>query len=526
MKKSQFFLIISCYVISHTLNAQSGVIGSWTVANPQVIQQTLSLPEEGRNGKPLQAGMIEPVHIDLSLDAFQTAGSMSEKITRWLFAAPGIGGLTVYYDDFALESGAELWMFNPTRTIKLGPFTSKDNPLGGAFATGILDDDSLILELHRPIHDISSSCIISSVSLIKPISEKGFGGAGACEVNINCSEGASWQTHKRGIVRILVKSGASSYWCTGTLINNTRNDRTPYVLTANHCGEDATVTDLNQWIFTLNYETNGCPNPIIEPLLTDMIGAERIAHSIETNNKGSDFYLVKLKQTIPILSNAWFNGWNRENTASNSGVTIHHPQGDIKKISTYNTTLINSNWNGSPMGTHWEVFWTQTTNGFGVTEGGSSGSPLFDADGLVLGSLTGGQSSCTTTSQSDAYGKISYSWNTNSNPGSQLAAWLDPDNTGVIKLNGLPLATDEIDARSKISLWPNPTHDFCQIYIPSGTIKNAVVTIFSTSGSRILSTTVEEGPNTIDLSDLPKGIYILVAESETGKSKPERLIIY
>ncbi|HAQ64762.1 MAG TPA: hypothetical protein DCR43_02745 [Bacteroidales bacterium] len=526
MKHFQLFLILTGLVASHSLTAQNRTTGNWADANPQIIQQTLTLPEEGRNGKPLQAGMLEPVSVDLCADALRIEGPVSERVTRWSFAAPGIGGLTVYYDDLTLEPGAELLMTNPSRTIVRGPYTRNDNPQGGAFATGILDDDSLVLELHRPLNDITSTCNISSVSLIKPENAKGFGGAGDCEVNINCSEGTNWQTYKQGIVRILVKSGASSYWCTGTLINNTRNDKTPYVLTANHCGEDASTTDLNQWIFTLNYETTGCPNPLLEPLRTDMTGAESIAHSIETSNKGSDFYLVKLKQTIPVLSNAWFNGWNRENIASTSGVTIHHPQGDIKKISTYTTTLINSNWNGSPMGTHWEVFWVQTTNGFGVTEGGSSGSPLFDADGLVLGSLTGGQSSCTTTGQSDAYGKISYSWNTNINPGSQLAAWLDPDNTGALKLNGLPLATSEIDARVQINIWPNPTRDYCQVYIPAGTNKNAAINVYTTSGSRVQTTNVQEGLNTISLINLSEGIYIILVESESGKSKPERLIVY
>ena len=73
---------------------------------------------------------------------------------------------------------------------------------------------------------------------------------------------------------------------------------------------------------------------------------------------------------------------------------MHHPSGDIKKISTYSSNLNTSGWNGNGVQSHWRVYWTSNSNGHGVTEGGSSGSPIFRANGRIMGTLTGGGSYC------------------------------------------------------------------------------------------------------------------------------------
>ena len=109
---------------------------------------------------------------------------------------------------------------------------------------------------------------------------------------------------------------------------------------------------------------------------------------------GSDFQLVQINTAIPSYYNVYYNGWDRSGSSSSSGVGIHHPAGDIKKISTYSSTLSSSTWNGSgyigATNAHWRTSWISTTNGYGVTEGGSSGSPIFNSSGRILGTLTGG----------------------------------------------------------------------------------------------------------------------------------------
>ena len=137
--------------------------------------------------------------------------------------------------------------------------------------------------------------------------------------------------------------------------------------------------------------------------------------------------------------NPYYNGWDKSGTASSSGVGIHHPAGDAKKISTYTTTLGTGTWpNGGMSSAHWTVKWASTTNGYGCVEGGSSGSPLFDNNKRVIGTLTGGNSDCSNQSTAtDYYGKFSKHWDANGTSNDKkLQPWLDPLGTNPTTLDG------------------------------------------------------------------------------------------
>ena len=124
--------------------------------------------------------------------------------------------------------------------------------------------------------------------------------------------------------------------------------------------------------------------------------------------------------------------------ASENGVGIHHPSADIKKISTYVTPVVSTSWNGTVFNTHWQILWAATGDGHGVTEPGSSGSPLFDFNHHIVGTLTGGGSDCTTPNNNDLFGKFSYHWTNNgATANKRLKNWLDPNNTGVQTLDGM-----------------------------------------------------------------------------------------
>lgn len=152
---------------------------------------------------------------------------------------------------------------------------------------------------------------------------------------------------------------------------------------------------------------------------------------------GSDFYLVELNAAIPTTYNPYFAGWDRNNTGATSGVSIHHPNGSAKKISTFTATLTNTNFNGGGNGHFWRVTWAATTNGHGVTEGGSSGSPIFNQNKRIVGQLTGGSSACNSTNSPDVYGKLRSDWDLNGTTNTaQLKPWLDPTNSGVTTLDG------------------------------------------------------------------------------------------
>ncbi|HEY9114257.1 MAG TPA: T9SS type A sorting domain-containing protein, partial [Bacteroidales bacterium] len=267
---------------------------------------------------------------------------------------------------------------------------------------------------------------------------------------VNCPEGEDWQNEKNGVARVLVKEGSSLYWCSGSLVNNTMQDGTPYFLTANHCGVNSNTADYNQWIFYFLYESPDCQFPGSEPTTFSMTGAKKIASASGETNSGSDFKLLLLNEKVPANYKPYFNGWNRTIEPASSGVDIHHPEGDLKMISTYLNPAVSTSYLGTnpdPNGHFWKIVWAPTDGGYGVTEGGSSGSPLFNSQGQVVGALTGGRASCSNQDAPDYFGKFSYSWDSNgSDSASQLSVWLAPGNPEVVSLNGSNLDTAGITA--------------------------------------------------------------------------------
>ncbi len=391
---------------------------------------------------PLYAGYTLPFHEEnLSMGLWQRS---ENKWNVWLMAVrvPGAKALNVYFSNLKLRSDERLFVYTPDKSVLLGAFTGMNN--GEFMATEMLPGDHIIIEFNTQneqgelpfsIHELGVSVLDVGRD------RKDFGDSGPCEVLVNCPEGDEWKKQRDGVARILVREGSSLFWCSGSLMNNTSLDGTPYFLTANHCGENSSADDYSQWVFYFNYESANCDMPNNEPAHQSLTGASLIAHSVGSTNSGSDFKLLLLSDEIPATYSVFFNGWDWTGVPSATGVTIHHPEGDLKMISTYDEYLVSSQYLGTSQdesGKYWKVFWTETESGFGVTEGGSSGSPLFSQEGYILGSLAGGKASCSATFQPDYYGKFSYSWRSNgTEPERQLKPWLDPINTGQQKLRGI-----------------------------------------------------------------------------------------
>lgn len=413
---------------------------------PDISQFLPEDVENDNNNFPQRIATNVDVYIDIhnsgNWENLETGG----KIWRVKLICEDALALNVQFDKFHLPEGSKLFIYNSDKTQVLGAYTNHNNDESNLFSTELVGGDEVTIEYYEQegiteLAEISISEIAyayRNVSYVLQNSED-FGDSDWCEVNINCSpEGDNWQDEKRGVARILFKEGSYWYWCTGSLVNNTLEDGTPYFLTADHCGGTASASDRNQWIFYFNYESAGCSNPGSSPAYNSKTGATLKARG--DIDGGSDFQLVQLNSSVPSYYNVYYNGWDRSGSSSSSGVGIHHPSGDIKKISTYNSTLTSSTWNGSgyvgAYNAHWRTSWISTANGYGVTEGGSSGSPIFNSSGRVLGTLTGGSTSCNDPYW-DYYGKFSYHWQSNGSSSSvRLKPWLDPNNSGVTYLDG------------------------------------------------------------------------------------------
>lgn len=358
-----------------------------------------------------------------------------------------------------------------------------------------------------------------------------FGDSQSCEINIACPEGDNFRDVEKSVVRINVKLGGFEGWCTGTLINNTAQDFKPYILTAEHCGllggNFVGPGDLSRWEFYFNYQSFNCSNPSSESQLSfqRITGSELLARSDDNGgDNGSDFALLNLTDTGAFkgLPNPYFAGWDRTNSAPPAGVSIHHPEGDIKKVSTYSRSQ-SSEFGSSVMDTHWQVWWDATTTNHGVTEPGSSGAPIFNAQGLFKGGLTGGSASCSNNTAPDWYGKFSYHWDQNgSATNRKLQPWLDPLNQGGFVLNGAYRGDSVVPGpiEGDLELAPNPVTDGILRVWNMGIAEIADVYVFDFAGNivfkkeRLTGLPGSLGLPELDLSRLNSGIYIVRIEQD------------
>ncbi|TAG88884.1 MAG: T9SS C-terminal target domain-containing protein, partial [Bacteroidetes bacterium] len=259
----------------------------------------------------------------------------------------------------------------------------------------------------------------------------------ACNININCPDGADWQVHKRAVAGIVMRFGGGSAVCSGSLINNTNLDGTPYFITAWHCYGDDNTAQWNQWQFRFNYEALGCENPVTAPIPNTITGC-----TLLEQNVSSDYMLLRLNSSVASV-NPYFVGWDSRPNIPTQVAGIHHPAGDIKKYSEKTsgspivTNSVGMTFGGGtvplviPAQALFQFQWTR-----GWMEGGSSGSTLFDQNKRLVGTLTGGTSgvaNCNNSLRTNSYGRFSKHWENNNVIKQSLA----PAPSTVLFLDGL-----------------------------------------------------------------------------------------
>ena len=360
--------------------------------------------------------------------------------------------LDFVFDKFWLPKGGKFFIFNPVTNETIGAITSQylsgEKSKPNRFSTAIVKGNTIILEYYQPAgeDDIPVINVEKAYYTYIPVLIPGY--SCSYEVNVNCSEGSNWKSEKNAVALVYCRFAQDGKWGSGSLVNNVLNNRTPYFLTADHCllldytqhsgyyeKKDAiSDNDLSDWVFYWGYERDSCDGTIPPVINRTTIGATVIA-----NNSYSDFALLQLHQDPQDLSDyvPYYLGWDASGSPGTGGVCIHHPQHDVKKISTYSCTPFTDTFNSSPA-VYWGVHWSQTANGYGITEEGSSGSPLINSSHKVIGQLTGGYVQCTNLTDVSDYGKLSVSWTGNGNDTIQrrLDYWLDPTGTNTQVMNG------------------------------------------------------------------------------------------
>ena len=412
--------------------------------------------ERDKNGVLYRIGVNRPANISLNNTGIWKTLPNGDRQWQMHIKSPGAEAISFLFEVFKIYGGTTLNIQDINGKPLHNTLTSKDVESHFMQNAALCFGDEMIMTIYEPAYTKSSEIFIDRIiynyrATGNPNAQK-INESEACEVNVNCSPvGNNWQDEKRGVARIYVVEGGGAGWCTGSVVNNTALDCKPLFLTALHCGVSATAGNMNQWKFYFRYEAPTCTNPSVAGTLDDyfITGCVRLSDSNDGGGtSGSDFLLVQMgtianqAATITTMKsanfNCYWNGWDANNTATTGGTGIHHPAGDIKKISTFNGTTVSTTWGGSVSNTHWRLTWSANSNGHGVTEGGSSGSPLFNnSSGRIIGTLTGGGSFCTALTSPDSYGKMSYHWTSNGTPNNErLKTHLDPGNTGLLVLNG------------------------------------------------------------------------------------------
>lgn len=425
------------------------------VASPDRAQLAQEDALRDKQGLLYRIGVARLTNINTANSGIWSTLQNGDRQWQLIVDAPDAEAISFLFETFKIYGGTTLRIQNMSGRDVHPIMTSADVQEHFRQNAALCFGDKLLLTLTEPLYTSPSEIYIDRImynyrSTGNTAAQK-INESDPCEVNVNCSPvGDPWQDEKRGVARLYVVEGAQAGWCSGTLINNTASDCKPYFLTALHCGVNATTANMTQWKFYFGYEAPSCTNPTSAGTLAShfITGCLRIADSGDGGgNSGSDFLLVKMgtasneasviTQLKSTAFNAYWNGWNANTAATTGGVGIHHPAGDIKKISTFSGSTVSTQW-GTATGSHWRVTWTANSNGHGVTEGGSSGSPLFNgSQGYVIGTLTGGGSYCTAQNAPDQYGKMAFHWTNNGTTTAlQLKPWLDPTNSGVLQLAG------------------------------------------------------------------------------------------
>jgi len=374
----------------------------------------------------------------------------------------GAQTINIACDNFKLPKGGLLYLYNPENEMILGGFTENNNLSYRTFSSELLHGDLMIIEYYEPetvefeadIHIFNVTHGYRSLNY-----EKGFGSSGSCNMNVSCEDGLSWENEIRSVCMLV--SGSNGF-CTGALVNNTAEDETPYLLTADHCYENPEYL-----LFRFNWQSENCPNPSTRPSFNSVNGAKTIAMGT-----ASDFWLLEMSQIPPPEYNVYYAGWDIAETAPSSAVCIHHPSGDIKKISFDDDPLQSSDYQPSTymFDSHWKIEkWERQT----TTEGGSSGSPLFNPEHRIVGQLHGGWASCESFT-SDYFGKFALSWDYYTANDKRLQPWLDPLGAGLEQLNGFDPSAARFNRDLRISkiLAPEQQRGHLQALRPEFLIRN------------------------------------------------------
>ncbi len=374
-----------------------------TEAMPEVDVLALQAEDALRTkNQPFRFG--DAIEVDLSMANSGVWDEFADgsRVWRLRIASEGAYSLSFLFSRYQVPMGGELFVYNDDHGTVRGAYTHENHNEDGQFAIQPIQGDAVTFEYYEPAGvdapgEIRICSVIHDYTDIFSLYEKSGGGAkaGWCENDVACPEGDPWWNQINATTLIIL----GGYLCSGSLINNTAHDGDQLYISAYHCGS------MNSAVFRFNYERSGCGS-----------GSAPTNHTVQGSvqlaaNSSRDTRLARITPTIPLSYDPVYAGWDRTDVAPSDTVATHHPQGGVKKISFDYDSPVKS-------GNDWRIVqWDD-----GVTEPGSSGSPLYTPQGRFIGALYGGQATCDYP-YNDYYPRLSKTW-------AYVGPYLDPLGTG------------------------------------------------------------------------------------------------
>ncbi len=557
MKKLLLFFVF-CYtttLISQVTN--EGKPASWNLVKkssitaiylPQLDLQKIKAEDDINDkiqAKPYRVGISHKVNYGLDNGGTWTQLANGDRIWRVWFDSQDAVNLSVVFDKFLLPKGSKIYLYNDDRSDLLGAYTDVQNNAKQVLSTWFVKGEKLWVEYYEPKKvkgqgKLNISAVIHCYRMGHTYQkgyysdiQKSLNSSGDCNHDVDCPIGTDFEAErdllKKAVGFLYMPDPANSvaYICSGTLINNTAEDKTPYFLTANHCSG----TDPALYAMRFNWIS---PNPVCASGTNSTDSADNFTmegSSLIAKNADSDFMLVKINNPIPPNWDVTYAGWDRTDTDPIFEVSIHHPDGDIMKISRDDTGAIKGvhSIGGGPDAQTWDI----TTAGggweLGVTEGGSSGGALFDQNGRIIGQLFGGAAACSgidDNGQIDFYGRFAVSWDSGAISTFRLNNWLDPLGTNPNTLDALEntLAINDEFLEQNISIYPNPTSGFVQIKIREWT-SDMDYEVYNILGQTLKINRLQNN-EILDLTDLPSDMYFIkITELETNRTLVKKIVL-
>lgn len=402
---------------------------SKSLRSTEIIPSITVTPDTTQEVEANQFAYQTNVNINFTKEAAATVVE-DNIIYRLLIHSKNAKSINLIFNSISLPENAKMFLFRPDGGEIYGAYTNQSFN-GDVFATTPVTGDSIMIQCEVPIASADSFvATIASVNtgfaelrVLPSINKSKY-----CETNAVC-QSHNVEDQCRATCLIIING---TRYCSGTLIAADGNNSESFVLTAAHClrnNNDVFDPNLaNKCIFYFGYSSPICEANIVSSYEKSVSGSDVVSSHSE-----KDMTLLKLSKRPPVDYMTYESGWNLELAPYGPATCLHHPNGDLMKISISDNDPIPSSFavSGLAEDNHWLISeWS-----VGITEIGSSGSALYDSKGLLIGALSGGTSSCSDRG-GDMYWRLNNVWEDHTSSPKDMMSVLDPTLSGAIQNNG------------------------------------------------------------------------------------------